>query len=373
MKKKFTLLLALCTIFFSANKLFAQSLTDPLKISDLDPYFSSYMEPFAKAMSVSLSGGWTHTAKVHSTLGFDISFSASIVKIPEIDKTFDGSSADFSPYTISGTVPTISAKNDVAQPDLTRPITVNNPLGGAPLTSSYGFSAMPGIGIPVGGMAAIQAGVGLPKGTEVMVRFIPNIAKTINKAVPSDVDFAMEKTGMWGLGVKHDIKQWIPAISKVPFLQISGMLTYSKFYTGFSGADMRITPEKLSATDNAPTADWTSQRFHIDMSSFTGSILVGANIPVFQPFVGLGFNSAKFDGGFLGEYPVVDFIANSTDLTVTNEVNTTEMDPLTVKTKMTNFNLQVGARLKLGPIVFFYALTAQKYIMHSGGLAVTIR
>ena len=109
------------------------------------------------------------------------------------------------------------------------------------------------------------------------------------------------------------------------------------------------------------------------MSSFNGSLLIGASIPVFQPFIGVGFNTSKFDGGLLGNYPVIDVVANPTNPTEYMQVNSSESDPLMVEVKETDFNFQAGARLKLGPIVFFYAWTKQTYSMHSGGLAVTLR
>jgi hypothetical protein len=315
-------------------------------------------------MATSMSGGWTHTANVHSTLGFDITFSLSAAKVPGSQTTFDASTLNMPDYTISGTMPTVSADNGIPAPDLYRNFT-NIP-------TDLVIPGMKGLNINYGGMAAIQGGIGLPKGTEVIVRFIPDVSNATNNLIPSGVDIALEKTGMWGVGVKHDIKQWIPVVSKVPFLQISGLFNYSKMYTGFSGAAFRIDPTKLNVPSSTlPESTWDNQKFDINMSSINGSLLIGASIPVFQPFVGIGFNTSKFDGGLVGEYPIIT--ADADDLVNPIKVTDSETDPLMVEVKETDFNFQAGARLKLGPIVFFYAWTKQTYSMHSGGLAVTLR
>jgi hypothetical protein len=287
-----------------------------------------------------------------------------MANVPDNARTFQGSSLNMPNYTIAGTMPTISADNGLTAPNVSRSFTNE-------LIPDLTFAGMKGLGIAYGGMAAIQAGIGLPKGTEIIVRFIPDISKSTNNLIPSGVDIALEKTGMWGVGVKHDIKQWIPVVSKVPFLQISGLFNYSKMYTGFSGASMRIDPARLGASSTMPATTWDNQKMDIKMSSFNGSLLIGASIPVFQPFIGIGFSSNNFKGGFLGDYPIIT--TDPTDLADPYKVTKSEIDPLPLEAKVINFNFQAGARLKMGPIVLFYAWTMQDYSMHSGGLAVTLR
>lgn len=341
------------------------NLEESFSISEIDPYVTEYMKPFATAMAVSLSGGWTHTAKVHSTLGFDITISGSYVKVPNSDLYFNVGDLDMPGYSFDpadGKAPTISAKNSFDPPNIIRPFQSTD-------AADIEFSGVQGLGLNFGGMAAIQAGVGLPKGTELIVRFVPDISKSANRVLNEVGDVELEKTGMWGLGVKHDIKQWIPVVSKVPFLQISGMFTYSRFYTGFAGDDVRFDPARFGSdvVSSLPESTWDNQKFKLGMSSFTGNLLVGANIPVFQPYIGLGFNSAKFKAGFEGNYPIIQ---GTNDGVFVNEFET---DPVSIDAKATNFNFQAGARLKLGFFVFHYTFTAQKYKMHSGGIAFTFR
>lgn len=367
MKKIITLIL-ISIVAFSINKttIKAQAV-ESMSLSELDPYMSSYLQPFAKAMAVSMSGGWSHTAKVHSTLGFDITFSTAVAMVPEGDFNFNPQSLNMPNYEFSkSTTPTISADNAVLPADLTRSFNT----AGAPDLSMPSFN---GQGISFGGMFALQGAIGLPKGTELIVRFVPDISNITNNMIPGD-DIGLEETGMWGIGVKHDIKQWIPVVQKVPFLQISGLFTYSKFHTGFVGESFKITPEDFGAASTLPATTWDNQHFSIKMSSLTGSLLVGANIPIFQPYIGIGFNSVSFDGGLRGKYPLVDLVVDINNPAAFDyEVNESETDPINIEAKETSFNFQAGARLKLGFFVLHYTYTIQNYSMHSGGIAFTFR
>ncbi len=200
-----------------------------------------------------------------------------------------------------------------------------------------------------------------------MLRIIPDFSSTVNTIVNSN-DFKLSKTGMWGFGVKHDIKQWIPVIKKLPFLEISGMLAYSKFKTGFTSSMLNINPDMFSAeTTIEDPKVWDNQRFDINVSSFTGSLLIGASLPVFQPFIGVGFNRGGFNAGFKGNYPVI------TCTTDGHTVESYQTDPISIKSNKTQFNFQAGARLKLGPVVFHGQFTRQAYNMYSGGIAFTFR
>ncbi len=339
------------------------------QVSDLNSYINAYTAPFAKSVPVALSGGWAHTAKVHSSLGFDVTLGASLVFIPSTEGVTKASAIDlpagfsFTGLNADQEVPTIRGESGATPPQ------INYDFGNGMPTLT--FDAFSGIGLGLSAAPHLQLGFGLPKGTELIGRFIPDVSNFANNILSETADVSLEKTGLWGIGVKHDIKQWIPVVSKVPFLQISGLIGYTRFYTGFSGGDLAITPEVLNISNGSlanNTTMWENQNFSMKSSSFSGSLLVGASIPVFQPFIGLGFNSGKFESGLYGTYPIVE-VDGSNNLAINNA----EDDPLVVEQKFTNFNFQAGARLKLGPIVFHYALSMQKYTMHTAGLAVTLR
>lgn len=353
--------LALTLVFGSAQ---AQS----FQVSELNSYINAYTAPFAKSVPVALSGGWAHTAKVHSAMGFDLSIGSALVFIPADEGATNANNIDlpanfsFTNLNANNEVPTIRGETSASVP------TINYDFG--PGLPTLSFDAFKGIGLAMSGAPHIQLGIGLPKGTELIGRLIPDVSNFANNLLGDNSNVSLEKTGLWGLGVKHDIKQWIPVISKVPILQISGLIAYTRFYTGVSGSDLAITPTVLNITNGTlanNTSLWNDQKFSMKASSFSGTVLVGASIPVFQPFIGLGFNSGKFESGLYGTYPIVEIEGSEM------AINNSEKDPLVVEQKFTNFNVQAGARLKLGPIALHYVYTIQKYSMHTFGLAVTIR
>lgn len=393
MKKKITLLVISVTIAMST--LFAQDNTK-LSIGEFDPYISEYFKPMAQGIAVSMGSGWVHTAKTHSKLGFDVTFSAAFTSIPASEASF--TSSDISGmendgyYFSNGTQDSRPPSNDI----ITFPnIRTDGDEGGSIIHKELSFSgvsgiinykAISGLTAKYAGAASIQAGIGLPKGIELMIRYFPDVSGMINAGVPSGVDMEMLKTSYWGIGIKHDLKQWIPAIKKVPFLQMSALFTYSSFNTGFAGDDLILDPGTIvgdidNVHDNSG-ASYDDQKFEMKVSSFTGAFLIGANIPVFQPFIGVGFNSGKFDAGLTGTFPIINVNADYNPLLPETDPNSKvfivnegdiETDPLNVEARTTEFNLQMGARLKLGFFVLHYQYTRQKFNMHSGGIAITFR
>lgn len=342
-----------------------------IKLSEINPYFDAYLQPFAGAMAVGMGGGWTTTAKTHSFLGFDLTFSGSLVNIPTGDFTFDAEALNMPGMLVQGNGedPSISASNDLVGPKFGKSVDLGEYGSG-----DFYFDGLKGLGINKGGNAALQVGFGLPKGTELMVRLVPDFSKSVNNLIGSD-DIQLSSTGMWGVGVKHDIKQWIPVVKSVPFLQLSAMLNYSSFKSGFSGDSFLLDPASMGAEDNTgDPSQWENQSLDFTMSSFGGSLLIGANIPIFQPYIGLGFNSASFKGSFNGYYPILTLGADPLEPDKAGAVvYDSEENPLDVDFKATLFNFQAGARIKLGVFILHYTYSIQKYSMHTAGLGFTFR
>lgn len=328
-------------------------------IGDLNPYFEAYVNPFAKAMAVSMNGGWTHSASTHELFGFDFSLSASYVKIPESEKTFNPQKLDIPGYYFRGrNAPTISSDKTNNLPTITKQFTEGLPFG-------FTMDVLEGMNLSFGAMAHVQIGVGLPKKTEIILRFIPDVSSYSKGVLPEEIE--LQRTGMVGFGAKHDIKQWIPYVKDLPYLEISGLAGYSNFYSGIEGTDMQIDPDMLGVESNYPQTHWNGQHVKIGMSSWLGSILIGGEFPILQPFVGIGYSSSAFKATFKGNYPIVRFDISHINGIISNS----EADPLTTKVVMKNKYLQAGTRLKLGFFVLHYSVLIQEYLLHNAGIAIT--
>ena len=77
-----------------------------------------------------------------------------------------------------------------------------------------------GLGIGFVATPMLQVGIGLPLKTEVDFRYSPEFkTKSFN-------------LGLIGLGVKHDLLQWIPVLNKLP-IDLSVMAGHTRLNTGF--------------------------------------------------------------------------------------------------------------------------------------------
>ncbi len=266
-----------------------------------------YVGPFATAFGTSMNSGFYHTAKPHSFLGFDISVKAALVSIPD-----EGMVYDF--YVGSATVaadpawmipnneltvdlellyperesPTLFGNNEVtviqpapngaadalesallgagktqAEIDMLKLTpawngAVNQIQSGAvPLTTPMGFD------LPTVGFAMAQASLGLPFGTEVMLRMLPEYD------VPD-----VGKITLYGFGIKHNLDQYIP-IPLFP-VDISAQFAMQQFKVG----------DFLESNHTM----WNIQ----------ASKKLGFGIS-FTPYIGLGMETSTIDINYLVE------------------------------------------------------------------------
>ena len=50
---------------------------------------NNYFSPLFKSLQVSMNEGWSRSAKTHKKFGFDLTFFASAVEIPDSEKSFE--------------------------------------------------------------------------------------------------------------------------------------------------------------------------------------------------------------------------------------------------------------------------------------------
>ena len=98
-----------------------------------------------------------------------------------------------------------------------------------------------GIGVGVMPMAGIQVGVGLPLDFELKGRFLPSSGATlINGSAVSQ----------WGLGLKHDLRRYLPKGKLLPFhfsaFVAYSNLSYSQELEPGSGNDKEVTVDANS-------------------------------------------------------------------------------------------------------------------------------
>ncbi len=335
-KKVLTLLALLCGTAAYAQDDLNQLLKGSL--SDANTLVNGYASPMLKAFGYGLNQGWYNTAKNHKTLGVDLTVSVSAVYIPgdalsytvnnnqlqEVRLINDGSNAVAA--NGSASVPTIFGSD--ATP-VYRVTTTNQDFDGPPglnLKDEIGIQAMP---VPIANL-----GIGLPKGFELKFRFVPKIS------IGDQGEF-----DLFGVGVMHDVKQYIPGIKNLPF-DLAGFVGYTRMNfnvdleTPVSGANQR--------------AEFTS-------SATTIQGLISKKIAVLTVYGGLGYNIANTKLAMLGSYDTdEDGIADS-------------VDPVSVKAESNGARATVGMRLKLAVFTFHGDYTLQKYNTLTVGFGISVR
>lgn len=338
MKKNRLLLLFVMAMPFAVA---AQDLDQLLKGSAADAKYlvEGYVSPAMKAFGYGLNNGWVNTAKPHKIAGFDLTISANPVFIPAADKLFMVDNAklqNLDMYTdVDGKqVTPLIGKGNMATifgPDKESTFRLRDePTVSVKTPEGVGLNFLP---VPVA-----HLGFGLPKGFDIKFRFIP----TINFGSGD----SKGKVNLWGIGVMHDFKQWIPGIKQLPF-DLSAFFGYTKM--GVSTA----------ISEGGPTGkgEFTS-------SATTFQVIISKKISVLTPYASVGYNAATTKLAVKGNY---DF----NDDGDTNDAS--EKDPFALSVASNGPRLTGGIRLKFGPIAFHGDYTLAKYKSASVGFGINVR
>jgi hypothetical protein len=353
-KYAFTLLFALGLLTsFSAK---AQSdIADIFKagVNDLQTVANGYIKPFGNGFSSGLGNNWYNTAATHKLLGFDITVGASGIFTPSDDKTFSLSGLQ-KLTVVNGekTAPTFGGKGDGVL------LALRQNVNGT--TQTVTQFRTPGGVSRVTPVPSFQVTLGLPMGNDLSVRFIP----TINAGNFSG--------NMWGIGLKHNIKQWIPVLKLLPF-DAAVMIGYTKFNVNYS-FDNPITPSDLvsdpSKVSTPSGVSYTDQGMKLKASALMVHAIVSKKIAFITPYLGFGITRSNFDFNFTGNFPVLD---NFNTTTQKFDVKTLK-DPIPLHYAMTQPGATIGLRMKLLWIFAFHAqYTLQKYSTASVGFGLNIR
>jgi hypothetical protein len=163
-----------------------------------------YIQPAVSSFSANLNSGIFQTGEVHGFLGFEVGLVGMLAPVPNDKKTFQAMLPPSVPYGDT----TYFAGRDYDQYVVT-PTALGSKTGGIVYTKQgqpkQVFQFLGGTGLKMIPLIAPQLKVGGPMGTEVIVRYVPNI--TLNDEVG--------KLQFVGFGVKHSISQWLPGPSIV--------------------------------------------------------------------------------------------------------------------------------------------------------------
>ena len=311
---------------------------------DANILFGHYMLPGMKGLGYGVNSGWYNTAKPHETFGFDITISYVNAIVPEVDKTFEFLDSEYQfTYLGSGssTLPTLMGDAPAT------PSTLDLSLDGNTFVNFY--NAPDGVSADIDNITMIsgsvptpiiQVGFGLVKGTELKIRWLPNINI-------GDGEF---KFKYFGLGGMHSISQWLPVFKNIP-VDISAFIGWTTISAEYA------IPENF----NVPGAN---QRATADITTFTYQLIASAHVSVITGYVALGYDNFKTNFKMLGTYDI------SYDPTIPIEL----ADPIDLnQTGNSGFRSSFGARLKLSIITLTADYTLREYNTLTLSLGFSVR
>lgn len=333
----------LCLIFVTASTAFAQDDIDQLlkgSIEDAEKLVGAYVSPLMKSVSSGLNQGWYNTAKPHKIAGIDLTITANAMNIPNKELFYNMADLNLESVDMHPSSPGYNGPTQKLAPTIFG--SEKEPQFFLKENPSNTFSGPPGIdlekNIKKSWMPVPMAhlGIGLPKGTDLKIRFVPTI------------DLGDEgELKLIGFGLMHDVKQWIPGFRALPF-DLSAFVAYTKF-------------ELTTQFDENGTED---ARGIFKMNATTVQGLISKKISVLTVYGGLGYNIAKSNLALLGKY----------DLDTENDdPSTIVTDPVDLSFAASGPRVTAGFRLKLAVLTLHADYTLQKYNCLTAGIGLSIR
>jgi hypothetical protein len=309
--------------------------------ADAEVLIKAYLDPFAKSVSIGMSQGWYNTAKAHKLGGFDITATVNMMSIPDNELFYNVAKLNLQNIRLAEESPDYQSVEVQNAPTVVGPKrapvfeaefngvtqSFSGPKG-LDIKSQFGRTIVP---VPM-----IQLGLGLPKGTDIKFRFIPK------RGLGEDAS-----VGMFGIGIMHDVKQWIPGMKTLPF-DLSGFAGYTR----------------LKVTVDVPEDDFAHNGSgELAMDAFTLQGVISKKISVLTLYGGLGYNVASSRMVMLGSY----------DIDQDGNFDSSEVDPVDIKFAASGPRITGGFRLKIAVITLHTDYTLQKYSSLTVGFGINVR
>ena len=290
-----------------------------INLQDGKKILEAYVSPLAYGIGNAMNNGWYNTAKPHKLGGFDITITANTVIIPESAKSFNINESNESTF-VGGETPTILGNGNGASTE------INN---------ISGYSMPKGLNIPIIPLPMLQTGIGLIKGTELDVRYMPNMKIGNSGSI-----------GLYGFGLKHDILQWIPTGKLIP-LSLSIQAGYTKLNSAIELID--------------PSNTIKNPKSNLSISATTINLILSKKLLMFTPYIGVGYSSTSTIFNVEGDYNIGSIQLNTNELT-------------NVKFKSNNnLRTNIGFRFNIVLLALQANYTFSEYPTTTIGIGISLR
>lgn len=357
---------------------------------DANKILNAYLSPLFKGFASGSNAGWYNTARAHGMGGFDVTLSVPFFNVPEDERayTFNSLGLGSGPYTFS-------PKNAVTDPNKKLGTLFGPAVGDQQYDINYRFSIDTVIGgnqvrldtavligsitMPVGSdipiapsiPPALQLSVGVYKNTDVMLRVLPEV--TLYEGF---------KASMLGFGIKHDIKQWIPAIKEMPLWDWSVVLGYNSFNATYAIPDpnrLKVdgNPEYQLAYNAGDFAGktYSNQRFEFNGTGWMLGTVVSARLLFFTPYLGINYNRATTSFAMLGDYPLLIAETDKNNPNFGKSKVIELKDPISIEGSVSGLRVNPGFRIKMLFLTIHYDFSwnSYGYNLHTVGLGINVQ
>ena len=217
-------------------------------INQAEKLIEAYFTPMSESFGSGLNSGWYNTAKPHSLGGFDLTFTLNTVIIPNSAETFNIKEAGGDVFT-SNSEEASTIFGSIETTEMTyNPSLLPAPTGVTTFDMPGGFETL-AIPLPI-----LQAGIGLIKNTAIDIRYMPMLNL-------GDVG----KVNLFGVGIKHDLLQWIPGIGDVVPMSLSLQGGYTTLDT-----ELKIAGQEVSLNTKATTINLVASRKLLMVTGYAG-------------------------------------------------------------------------------------------------------
>ena len=229
----------------------------------------AYFTPMAESFGAGLNNGWYNTAKPHSLGGFDLTFTLNTVIIPNSAKTFNIEDAGGDVFTSANT----EASSIFGSSDET-PMTYTN----SNTSTDVNFNMPGGFKTPALPLPTLQAGIGLIKKTAIDIRYMPmlNVGNNFN-------------VNLFGIGLKHDLLQWIPVAGDAIPMSLSLQGGYTTLNT-----ELKISGQEVVLNTKATTINLVASKRLLMLTGYAGIGYNSANT-TFASNANFDLGGIKFD------------------------------------------------------------------------------
>jgi len=242
--KKYLFTLLASFIGFSSYSQTVQSILGQ-DIKQGEKLLEAYFSPMAESFGAGLNNGWYNTAKPHNLGGFDLTFTLNTVIIPNAAESFKIGNEFGGVFTSTET----EASSIFGSSDGT-PMTYTN----SNTSTDVDFNMPGGFKTPALPLPMLQAGIGLIKNTAIDIRYMPmlNVGNNFN-------------VNLFGIGLKHDLLQWIPVAGDAIPMSLSLQGGYTTLNT-----ELKISGQEVSLNTKATTINLVASKRLLMVTGYAG-------------------------------------------------------------------------------------------------------